>query len=107
MTAANAYRDGFNGLVSGMQQLGLDETQGLTGQMRAAIQQTESSLDVLSKDSSSAVAEAIESTKQLAVTIFVVVLILMLVLVGFTSRSIIGPMGTTFANGWMKVVRMK
>tara|TARA_R110002126_G_scaffold172606_12_gene321387 strand:+ start:2792 stop:4654 length:1863 start_codon:yes stop_codon:yes gene_type:complete len=92
MTAANAYRDGFNGLVSGMQQLGLDETQGLTGQMRAAIQQTESSLDVLSKDSSSAVAEAIESTKQLAVTIFVVVLILMLVLVGFTSRSIIGPM---------------
>lgn len=89
--AANTYRDGFNGLVDGMKQLGLDETQGLTGQMRSAIQQTETSLETLSAETSDAIAAAVTSTKQLAVIIFVVVLLLMLALVGLTSRSIIGP----------------
>ncbi|WP_290613487.1 methyl-accepting chemotaxis protein [Arsukibacterium sp. UBA3155] len=88
---ANAYRDGFNSLVTGMQQFGLDETQGLTGEMRSAIQQTETSLKALSEDSSSAIANAVQTTKQLAVAIFIVVLILMLLLVGFTSSSIINP----------------
>jgi methyl-accepting chemotaxis protein len=91
VVAASAYRAGFNTLVEGMQQLGLDETLGLTGQMRAAIQQTETSLQTLSADTTTTISQAVASTKQLAVTVFVLVLVLLLVLVGFTSRSIIGP----------------
>lgn len=91
VNAANTYRDGFTGLVSGMQQLGLSETEGLTGQMRAAIHQTETSLKTLSDEASEQIVDATNATKQLAVTIFIVVLLLMLALVGFTSRSIIGP----------------
>jgi methyl-accepting chemotaxis protein len=91
VAAASAYSEGFNALVEGMQQLGLDETLGLTGQMRAAIQQTEASLQTLSADTTTTINQAVAGTKQLAVTIFVLVLVLLLLLVGFTSRSIIGP----------------
>ncbi|MDX1677150.1 methyl-accepting chemotaxis protein [Arsukibacterium sp.] len=91
VASATAYGDGFNALVEGMRQLGLDETEGLTGQMRSAIQQTETSLATLSADTSAVLTAAVASTKQLAVLIFVVVLVLMLALVGLTSRSIIGP----------------
>ncbi|WP_019675737.1 methyl-accepting chemotaxis protein [Arsukibacterium perlucidum] len=91
MAAATAYSEGFNRLVAGMQQLGMSETEGLTGQMRAAIHQTETSLKTLSEETSAAITAAVGSTKQLAVIIFIVVLLLMLALVGFTSSSIIGP----------------
>ncbi|SNY57565.1 methyl-accepting chemotaxis sensory transducer [Arsukibacterium tuosuense] len=91
VAAATAYNEGFNALVAGMQQLGLSETEGLTGQMRSAIHQTETSLETLSVETSDAITAAVATTKQLAVIIFVVVLLLMLALVGLTSRSIIGP----------------
>lgn len=91
VAAATSYSEGFNALVAGMQQLGLSETEGLTGQMRAAIHQTETSLETLSVETSDAIAAAVAGTKRLAVAIFVVVLLLMLVLVGLTSQSIIGP----------------
>ena len=91
VAAATSYTEGFNALVAGMQQLGLSETEGLTGQMRAAIHQTETSLETLSLETRDAIAAAVASTKRLAVAIFVVVLLLMLALVGLTSQSIIGP----------------
>lgn len=91
VAAATAYGEGFNALVAGMQQLGMTETEGLTGQMRAAIHQTETSLQSLSADTSTAIATAATTTKQLAIIVFVTVLVVMLALVGFTSSSIIGP----------------
>lgn len=85
------YQQHFTALVSSMQQSGLDETQGLTGQMRSAIQNTEASLTELSAQTSEAIADAVTSVQRLAVGIFVLVLAVVLLLVAMTSRSILRP----------------
>lgn len=85
------YQRSFDTLVSVSQQIGLDETQGVTGVMRKAIQSTEESLKALQKQTSSAIAAAVNSTQQLALLVFALVLAAVLVLVALTSRSILRP----------------
>lgn len=85
------YHRSFNQLAEAISVMGLDETQGLTGRMRSAIQQTESSLQVLSEAANHSIDEARAFAQQLAIGLFILVLIVVLLLVAFTSRSIIEP----------------
>lgn len=85
------YQQHFAALVSSMEQSGLDEIKGLTGQMRSAIQTTEASLNELSGQTSQAISDAVTSVQRLSVGIFVCVLLAVLLLVAMTSRSILRP----------------
>lgn len=91
MALARTYQQRFATLVSAMQQIGLNEKQGITGQMRDAIHKTETSLAELSKQAHQAIAEAVTFTKWLAVAVFLSVLAVVLMLVVLTSRSILRP----------------
>lgn len=88
---AQQYQQHFTALVNAMQQMGLDETQGVTGQMRKAIQSTEASLKALSEQTSTAISAAVSTTQTLALSAFVLVLVMVLTLVALTSRSILRP----------------
>jgi methyl-accepting chemotaxis protein len=88
---AERYSQRFSTLVKAMQQMGLSESEGATGEMRAAIQSTESSLDQLEQQSSAAISASVAATQQLAVVIFIIVLASVLLLVVLTSRSILRP----------------
>ena len=88
---AQLYQQKFTELVSALQQFGLDETQGVTGVMRKAIQSTETSLKELSEQAGLAVKDAVNATQYLAIGVFVLVLSSVLILVLLTSRSILRP----------------
>jgi methyl-accepting chemotaxis protein len=88
---ADAYSAAFVRLVEGEQQIGLAHDQGLMGQMRQAIHQTEESLDLMSKQTEEAVNQASTASQTLAVSLFVLVLVLVIVLVLMTSKSILLP----------------
>lgn len=85
------YQRSFEALVVASQQMGLDETQGVTGVMRKAIQSTEESLKALQAQTSDAISTAVKNTQQLALLVFAVVLAAVLFLVALTSRSILRP----------------
>ena len=85
------YQRSFEALVSASQQMGLDETQGVTGVMRKAIQSTEESLKALQAQTSDAISAAVKNTQQLALLVFALVLAAVLLLVALTSRSILRP----------------
>ena len=85
------YQRSFEALVVASQQMGLDETQGVTGVMRKAIQSTEESLKALQAQTSDAISAAVKNTQQLALLVFALVLAAVLLLVALTSRSILRP----------------
>ncbi|MBU2114099.1 MAG: HAMP domain-containing protein [Gammaproteobacteria bacterium] len=85
------YQRSFEALVVASQQMGLDETQGVTGVMRKAIQSTEESLKALQAQTNDAISTAVKNTQQLALLVFAVVLAAVLFLVALTSRSILRP----------------
>ena len=75
-----------------MQQIGLSESEAATGEMRVAIQSTESSLKVLQQKTGEAISASVSATQRLALIIFSVVLFSVLLLVALTSRSILAPL---------------
>ncbi|MEE2024085.1 methyl-accepting chemotaxis protein [Alkalimonas mucilaginosa] len=85
------YQLAFSNLVSAYQQAGLDQNSGLQGEMRRAIQATEQSLQQLSEATGQAISRAVDRTQWLALSFFVLVLVLALSLVFATSRSILQP----------------
>jgi len=89
--AATAYQQAFVALVQGQQAIGLDQEQGVMKQMRAAIHETEQSLQRMSEDTEKAVDDAVQLTQSIAFTLFVLVLVSVLILVMLTSRSIVQP----------------
>ncbi|WP_337842267.1 methyl-accepting chemotaxis protein [Rheinheimera sp.] len=91
ITKAQSYGAAFEQLVQGEQQIGLAHDQGLMGQMRQAIHQTEQSLEQMSVLSSAAVDGATKASKTLAISLFVLVLLAVISLVLLTSRSILKP----------------
>ncbi|WP_419569572.1 mechanosensitive ion channel domain-containing protein [Rheinheimera sp.] len=88
---AASYGKAFEQLVQGEQQIGLAHDTGLMGQMRQAIHQTEQSLEQMSLQSSTAVDNATAASKNLAISLFVLVLVAVISLVQLTSRSILKP----------------
>lgn len=91
LSAASDYQQAFTALVQGKQQIGLSPTEGVMASMRAAIHQTEQSLEKMSADAASAVDAAVNTTRTLAFSIFMLVSIAVLSLVLLTSRSILQP----------------
>jgi len=91
LSAANDYQQAFTALVQGKQQIGLTPGEGVMASMRGAIHQTEQSLDKMSADAASAVDAAVNATRALAFSIFMLVSIAVLSLVLLTSRSILQP----------------
>lgn len=89
--AADSYSQAFLALVAGKKEIGLQQDQGLTAQMRAAIHETEQSLKAMSTDAKAAVDAAAAKSQMLAFTLFAVVLLIVLALVLMTSRSILVP----------------
>lgn len=89
--AADRYAQAFLALVKGRQDIGLAQDQGITAQMRAAIHETEESLKLMSQDAKAAVEAAAARSQMIALTLFVVVLVIVLGLVLATSRSILAP----------------
>lgn len=88
---ADNYNQRFNALVQASQQIGLTESEGVTGEMRRAIQSTETSLKQLSEQTGEAIIAAVSATERLAIGVFIVVLAVVLLLVALTSRSILRP----------------
>ncbi|WP_333606481.1 methyl-accepting chemotaxis protein [Arsukibacterium sp.] len=91
LALAERYQSGFTALSSAMQQLGLTETVGLTGQMRSAIHQTETSLAEMAEATTGAITSAVKRSQTRALLFCLVILALGLSLVGVTSRSILRP----------------
>ncbi|MDP5189055.1 methyl-accepting chemotaxis protein [Rheinheimera baltica] len=89
---AESYEQSFRTLVKAMQQIGLSESEAATGEMRVAIQSTESSLKVLQQKTGEAISASVSATQRLALIIFSVVLFSVLLLVALTSRSILAPL---------------
>jgi methyl-accepting chemotaxis protein len=88
---ADAYSVAFTRLVEGEQKIGLAHNEGLMGEMRSAIHQTEESLDLMSAQAEAAVQKASSATENLAISLFVLVLVLVIALVLMTSNSILQP----------------
>lgn len=88
---ADAYSVAFVRLVEGEQKIGLTHDQGLMGQMRDAIHQTEESLALMSERTEAAVNQASSASQTLAISLFVLVLVLVIALVLMTSKSILVP----------------
>ena len=91
LSAASDYQQAFTALVQGKQQIGLSPAEGVMASMRGAIHQTEQSLEKMSADAASAVDAAVNTTRTLAFSIFMLVSIAVLSLVLLTSRSILQP----------------
>lgn len=89
--AADSYAQAFLALVTGKKEIGLQQDQGITAQMRAAIHETEQSLKAMSTAAKIAVDDAAAKSQLLAFTLFAVVLVIVLALVLMTSRSILTP----------------
>ena len=89
--AADSYAQAFLALVAGKKEIGLQQDQGITAQMRAAIHETEESLKAMSTAAKIAVDDAAAKSQLLAFTLFAVVLVIVLALVLMTSRSILTP----------------
>ena len=89
--AADSYAQAFLALVAGKKEIGLQQDQGITAQMRAAIHETEESLKAMSSAAKIAVDDAAAKSQLLAFTLFAVVLVIVLALVLMTSRSILAP----------------
>lgn len=88
---ADAYSVAFVRLVEGEQKIGLTHDQGLMGQMRDAIHQTEESLALMSERTEAAVNQASSASQTLAISLFVLVLVLVIAQVLMTSKSILVP----------------
>lgn len=89
--AVDSYAQAFLALVAGKKEIGLQQEQGITAQMRAAIHETEQSLKAMSTSAKIAVDEAAAKSQLLAFSLFAVVLVIVLALVLMTSRSILTP----------------
>lgn len=89
--AADNYSRTFIALVRGKQEIGLAHDQGITGEMRKAIHETEQSLKAMIGSGRAAVAAATSRAQNQSFALFAVVLFIVLVLVHLTRVSILSP----------------
>lgn len=90
-SAADSYAEAYRNLVAGSQTMGLKHDQGIMGDMRKAVHETESSLETMTAKANDALEQASNAARYLAFTLFFVVLTVVIVLVLLTSRSILQP----------------
>ena len=87
----NTYQKEFETLVQAQTQLGLDLNSGALGIMQESVNKSEKIVTQIVKDTKLQVEKSVEQAQFLALFVFVVAGVIVLVLVYFTSRSIIIP----------------
>ncbi|MFT6529695.1 MAG: methyl-accepting chemotaxis protein [Psychrosphaera sp.] len=85
------YESKFKQLAKAETDIGLDAKSGALGKLRAAIHQTESSLDSIINSLEVELAERVDATIRNATIVFIVAMIFTLFIVYTTSRSILMP----------------
>lgn len=85
------YRTKFEGLVKAETEIGLDTESGLLGELRSTIHQTETTLKAMTKTLQLELDSAISAATISAVVVFVIAIGAVMVVVYFTSLSIINP----------------
>lgn len=87
----STYQNAFRTLVEAQVELGLDLDSGALGAMRSSVDKSDSVVTQVVKSTKLKVQTSVSQAKTLAVSIFIIAGIIVLVLVYFTSRSIIIP----------------
>lgn len=87
----NSYQTQFQALVEAQVELGLDLNSGALGEMRKSVEQSDAIVAQILLSTKQQVEQSVEQAQFLAILIFVTAGIIVLVLVYFTSRSIIVP----------------
>jgi methyl-accepting chemotaxis protein len=87
----HSYADRFRQFVELAQQKGLTSEQGVHGEMRTSIHQSESKLDEVFNRITPAISQASNKIKVVYLAISVVLSILFIVLSGWLIKSIVGP----------------
>tara|TARA_B110000211_G_scaffold164221_1_gene185412 strand:- start:1828 stop:3708 length:1881 start_codon:yes stop_codon:yes gene_type:complete len=87
----NSYQTQFQALVEAQVELGLDLNSGALGEMRKNVEQSDAIVAQILLSTKQQVDKSVEQAQFLAILIFVTAGIIVLVLVYFTSRSIIVP----------------
>lgn len=87
----STYQNAFKTLVEAQVELGLDLDSGALGAMRSSVDKSDSVVTQVVKSTKLKVQTSVSQAKTLAVSIFIIAGIIVLVLVYFTSRSIIIP----------------
>ncbi|MEL0641206.1 methyl-accepting chemotaxis protein [Pseudoalteromonas aliena] len=87
----STYQNAFKTLVEAQVELGLDLDSGALGAMRSSVDKSDSVVTQVVQSTKLKVQTSVSQAKMLAVSIFVIAGIIVLVLVYFTSRSIILP----------------
>lgn len=85
------YQKDFKSLVSKEQQLGLDEKQGTMAQLVAANRLTESSADELHNLALKAIDETENSSRNIGITVFLIIALILGIITYLIIRSIITP----------------
>jgi len=87
----NTYQNEFKTLVQAQTELGLELNSGALGVMRQNVDQSDAIVTQIVKETKLQVEKSVEEAQFLAILIFVIAGIIVLMLVYFTSRSIIVP----------------
>lgn len=85
------YQNAFRTLVKAQVALGVNLESGALGQMRDSVEQSDLVLSQIVEETTDYVRNSVDRAQFLAVTIFVIAGVIVLLLVYFTSRSIIVP----------------
>ncbi|MCE2596018.1 methyl-accepting chemotaxis protein [Motilimonas cestriensis] len=86
------YHARFNDYVKQEQAIGLNANEGLLGELRATIHQTEDALDTVEKQINSIITKSIAATKNQAILIFAVIILAIIAFSIILSRSILAPL---------------
>ncbi len=86
-----AFSRQFNQYVSILTQSGLDHNQGLLGQMRTSIKNTEEGLIQVAQDLQKLIDQRVEEMTQQALIMFVIIIIILITLNIYISRIVLKP----------------
>lgn len=87
----STYQNAFKTLVEAQVALGLNLDSGALGKMRLSVEKSDAIVTQIVQETKIKVQNSVEQAQILAVSIFVIACIIVLVLVHFTSRSILIP----------------
>ncbi|KTF14071.1 methyl-accepting chemotaxis protein [Pseudoalteromonas sp. H105] len=86
-----SYEDKFTALVNAQVSLGLDLDSGALGKMRVSVKQSDDVVSRITSATKQQVSDTAESAQMIAIVTFLIAGLIVMLLVYFTSRSIIQP----------------
>ncbi len=91
LSRLDSYDTDFHALVKAEQEKGLTSSQGVLGQMRDTVHETESALSTLNSSLEAAVSEADERTGWMTAIISFIIIGVVIVLVGVVANAVLAP----------------